>query len=300
MTNQINLGEVSSRAAFYLAKLQVNSKKIGQFRYKYIEAGKGDTVMLFHGAGGSKMHWCSVIRYLSKSYHVLAFDVPGYTPSFSIGYIRPSFKFLSEWLWAFIDDAEIKSFVMVGYSASAGFACYAASQRPSYIENLILISMPKWPGLNSEKTPLLFRMHKEIEGTLEERAAQYANIVFFQTPPLSAVMRKPLSLSFGLVESRFEDILEATHKDFLCLPSKLKSILGIPIIAIYGAEDRFGANEASEYFERHVENFSSHVIQRCGHIPYLEQPKELAEKIVLFLEAKPIRHGNFVRVMSEV
>lgn len=44
----------------------------------YIYAGKGDTVILMHGWGGSAESFKPVFDYLSRSYKVYAFDFPGF------------------------------------------------------------------------------------------------------------------------------------------------------------------------------------------------------------------------------
>ncbi|MDX1695124.1 MAG: alpha/beta hydrolase [Ketobacteraceae bacterium] len=286
MDLQQEIAAISQKAAFYLKDMKIQQKRIGEYKYKYLEAGQGKTIILLHGAGGSRLMWRSVMRRLAKRYHVLAFDVPGYTP---LSNIRPSFQYLSGWLWTFIDNSDIDTFIMGGYSAGAGVACYAAAKQPERVEKLLLLSMPKWPGLNGDNEPLLFRMHKTIQGSTEERIAQYAEVAFFDPPQLSIYMNKPFIVAFKFMESRIETILEATRVGFLLLPARLKLLPDIPMIAIYGSDDRFGSNEATEYFERHGANIRTHVISNCGHFPFLEKSEELADKIHEFMVSEGLR-----------
>ncbi|MCY4300730.1 MAG: alpha/beta fold hydrolase [Aestuariivita sp.] len=46
-------------------------------RWYVVETGKGPTLLLLHGAGSSSHSFRHLIPILSKSYHVVAFDLPG-------------------------------------------------------------------------------------------------------------------------------------------------------------------------------------------------------------------------------
>ncbi len=283
----VNTSQPKGKAAFYLTELSINYKRIGAERYKYIEAGAGKTIIMLHGAGGSKFMWRGVMRSLAKSYRVISLDLPGYTP---FSKVRPSFNHLANWLWAFVDELGIQHFTLAGYSAAAGLCCHMASQCPERIEKLILISMPKWPGLNGDKNPLLFRMHKEATGSLEERFAQHANVLFHEPPQLSSFMNKSSLLAFSMMESRMEAIIEATNIGFAQLPARLRKILHIPMISIYGDDDRFGSEETTAYFQLYGTNIRSYVIPKCGHMPFFEKPKELSAAISKFLRTQPLTH----------
>ena len=282
LEKEAGLFKVPGRASFYLTGLRINYTTINAQRYKYLEAGQGKPIILLHGAGGSKFMWRTVMRNLAPFFRVISLDLPGYTPFSSE---RHSFRHLSSWLWSFVDELGLDTFILGGYSAAAGISCYAASQSPERIEKLVLLSMPKWPGLNGDQNPLLFRLYKETSGTLEERLAKHNEVLFHSPPTLSSFMNKSFTAAYSLMESKMESIVETTNIGFKQLPARLSRILQIPMISIYGDTDRFGSEETTAYFKLHGADIRTHVIPQCGHLPFIEKPEELTTAMRRFLQS---------------
>jgi len=55
--------------------------KIDDHNVVYLEGGKGPTILLLHGYTGSKDDWTTFAVYLTKDYHVVIPDIPGYGES---------------------------------------------------------------------------------------------------------------------------------------------------------------------------------------------------------------------------
>ena len=53
--------------------------EVDGFRIRYLEAGSGEPLAYFHGAGG--LHVSPALERLSRSYHVYAFEQPGFGTS---------------------------------------------------------------------------------------------------------------------------------------------------------------------------------------------------------------------------
>eukprot|EP01136_Pigoraptor_vietnamica_P024945 Opistho-1_new@78410 len=61
---------------FTAKQVQVDSLQLN-----YVEAGKGETLLMIHGLGGNASHWKRNIETLSKKFRCIAVDLPGYGSS---------------------------------------------------------------------------------------------------------------------------------------------------------------------------------------------------------------------------
>jgi abhydrolase domain-containing protein 6 len=52
--------------------------KIDDHNIVYLEGGQGPTILLLHGYTGDKDNWIKFAPYLTKDYHVVIPDIPGY------------------------------------------------------------------------------------------------------------------------------------------------------------------------------------------------------------------------------
>jgi abhydrolase domain-containing protein 6 len=68
----------SARSKAGLTRKEV---KIDDHTIVYLEGGQGPTVLLLHGYTGNKDNWIRFAPYLTKTYHVVIPDVPGYGES---------------------------------------------------------------------------------------------------------------------------------------------------------------------------------------------------------------------------
>src|SRR5687767_11503664 len=59
------------------ADAKLKDVKIGKFKLHYLEAGKGEPIVLIHGANIGWGQWHKNIDLLAKSFKVYALDLPG-------------------------------------------------------------------------------------------------------------------------------------------------------------------------------------------------------------------------------
>lgn len=108
-------------------------------RVAYQDVGDGDTLLLIHGIAGSSATWRAVIPQLSKSYRVVAPDLPGHGKS-----AKPrgdySLGAFAVWLRDLLDELGITRVAVVGHSLGGGVAMQFAYQHPGYCQRLILIN----------------------------------------------------------------------------------------------------------------------------------------------------------------
>ena len=76
-----NLAVKAGRHSAGLAKKEI---KVDDHKIVYLEGGKGQTILLLHGFAANKDNWIRFAKYLTKDYHVVIPDIPGFGESSQI------------------------------------------------------------------------------------------------------------------------------------------------------------------------------------------------------------------------
>ena len=124
----------------------------GGTRIHYAEMGSGPPVILLHKLGGWIADWRHIAPALSKSYRVIAIDMPGHGDSMING-PAPFLQSLPESaavLLAAIDDLKIDRFDIVGSSLGATCGIVMAGLWPERIKHLAMIGAALNPGVKRE------------------------------------------------------------------------------------------------------------------------------------------------------
>ena len=103
----------------------------------FLEAGRGDPLVLVHGFLGGARQWREQIRAFSPRCRVVAPDLPGFGDSAQTPPV-PSIPKMAELLLQFLDQLNISRFFLLGHSMGGMLAQEMASQAPQRTAALIL------------------------------------------------------------------------------------------------------------------------------------------------------------------
>lgn len=92
----------------------------------FSDTGKGSVVVLLHGYLGSKEIWNQTIENLSKSYRVIAIDLPGHGQTQCFGYVH-SMELMAKCVKKVLDSLRLKKYVIIGHSMG-GYAALAFAE----------------------------------------------------------------------------------------------------------------------------------------------------------------------------
>lgn len=120
-----------------MGKAMVKSTKYRGVDVVYSDTGKGRAVVLLHGFLGAKEIWQQTILNLSKSYRVIAIDLPGHGDSPCIGYAH-SMELMAQSVKAVLDSLRLKKYVIIGHSMGGYVALAFADLFPDPIKGLCL------------------------------------------------------------------------------------------------------------------------------------------------------------------
>lgn len=116
-------------------------------RFAWRESGRGPTLLLLHGLGGSRLSWEPQLTSLGTQYRVVAWDMPGYGASAALdGPV--TFEALADAVVGLLDTLGATTAHLAGISLGGMIAQHTAARHPSRISTLTLLSTSPKFGLD--------------------------------------------------------------------------------------------------------------------------------------------------------
>jgi 2-hydroxy-6-oxonona-2,4-dienedioate hydrolase len=260
--------------------VQENFVQVDGNKIRYLESGNSKNILvLVHGLGASAERWNNVIPTFAKHYRVIVPDLIGfgYSDKPIVDYTP---DFFSAFLGKFFDALGIKRPNVIGSSLGGQIVAEYASTNPNNIEKLILVSPA---GAMKQSTPAL---------DAYIMAALYPN-------PQSAKNAFELMESSG---NQVDDIIVQGFIERMQLPNAklafMSTVLGLknseiitpklhmikcPTLLIWGSKDPVIPIQHAEYFVSYIVDCIFHIMDGCGHTPYVQEPETFSSTVLKFL-----------------
>ena len=271
-------------AARSQAGLTKKEIKIDDHNIVYLEGGKGPTILLLHGYTGDKDNWTRFAVYLTKDYHVVIPDIPGYGESSMIE--KASYDLSSQMsrLHKFTQALELKNFHIVGNSMGGFFAGTYAVRYP---DEIISVGLFDAGGVMSLEKSVVRKMMDKGENPLvlkdSNDMSRLMALVFVNPPSLPYPLKKVLTQTALTNRKFYEKELREIDPDFLSLEKELPNIKAQTLI-LWGDQDKVLDVSSVPVFEKGLKNHKTVIIKDCGHLPMLEKPRETAMQYIDFIK----------------
>jgi abhydrolase domain-containing protein 6 len=243
-------------------------------RWVYLEAGKGEVILLVHGFGMEKDSWDPFLKTLTESYRVIVPDLPGFGEtggSESKSYDVPH---QVAWLDRFTRTLRLHSFHLVGISMGGGIAAYYATEHPDKAKSLFLMAPA---GVRSREPGDAWRRYQDKGENilLYENADQFDRLLdmlfyrkFFLPKFLKKYFARRGAMNYRLRAKILKD-LEVGGIDIL--EDRLHRVQA-PTLVLWGEDDRILHVSGSEKFQKGLPNGHIILLEKCGHVVFLDQP----------------------------
>lgn len=231
----------------------------------YIEAGKGETTLVFlSGWLGNANWWENQIAEFQKDYHVIAVDRVG-TGKSSRNRKEQSLKILAQDVQSLLTTLDLKKVVLIGHSLSGYVIAEVYSLTSDRVGKLVMVDTL----LDLEKKPT----KKEKEGFFKSVDGDFKATVTTMFPKFTMVPTTP-----ALVKERI--IKDALEADSVSETKTIKAVFGydgrktlskvnIPVRGIHA--DQYPTNEKAN--RKYIHDYSVQIIKGVGHFPMLEAPE---------------------------
>jgi len=268
-------------------------------KLRYIEEGTGPTVLFLHGASlGSS---ADVFRrnlgpFAKAGFHAVAFDYPGF--GLSEVPAKQSTAQQRNSIPKFIDAAGLGKTALIAHSRSGGFAIQLALDDPSRYSHVIILGTGSLLPLQTQEQvgryeAVQARVDKEMaqkEPTLEDARkllqADTFNHSLISEEDVALRHRSMIGGNFKAHQDRQSHDAPAGGgaKPAKPLYERLAE-LKMPLLMIFGREDRAHAGERAELLKQQQPNINLHIVNGCKHMVHWDAFDDLMRLGVPFLQS---------------
>lgn len=244
-------------------------------KINYKQKGKGETIVILHGWGGSSKSWEQVIEFLSNNnYMVICPDLPGFGESDDPKQAWNINKYIC-FILDFLNTLKIDEFILLGHSFGGGLSTKITAKNPRIIQKLILCDAAVVRA-------------KERLGTRQIIAKMGAKIMKpFKNNELIKSKLRPLVYKLAGTHDYFSanDIMKETFKkvfaeDLRAFATYIKK----PTLVVWGDKDEITPLEDAYTIKDMIDGAELSIIKDVGHSPHLKKPKELSKLIIEFIK----------------
>lgn len=264
--------------------------KIHGVTYNIERAGQGDALVLLHGFTGSAENWREHISVFEKQFSVVALDFLGHGKSEAP---NAPLRYRMEWCVAdlreILDELEIATANLLGYSMGGRVALHFANAYPERVTSLILESAS--PGIQNEAERDARRASDAELAEKIEREGIAKFVEYWTNLPLFATQtRLPESAREKLKQQRLQNsalgLANSLRGLSVGVQASLWNVLPgirIPTLLIAGQRDEKFSTLARE-MSNAMPNAEMNIVTDAGHTVHLEQPKIFDEIVSEYLK----------------
>jgi len=239
-------------------------------KFKYIEEGQGETLMLLHGLFGGLSNFNALIEYFRHKFKVV---VP-MLPLLDLDLLHTSVGGLQKYVNKFIDHRNYNEVHLMGNSLGGHVALVHVLKKPEKIKSLILTGSS---GLFENGMGDTYPKRGDKEYIRNKTALTFYDPAMATDELVDEV--------FEITNNRMKVI-----KIIALAKSAIRNNLGNelnaikqPTCLIWGNNDTITPPFVGEEFKKLIPNSEQHLIDKCGHAPMMEVPDEFNRILEGFL-----------------
>ena len=277
--------EVMKYAMRGLSGLRKRDIQIEDHYWAYLEGGTGDPIVFVHGFGVDKDRFWTFLTGFSRSYRVIVPDLPGFgegSRHLSASYDIPT---QVKRLNGFFERIGLDSFHLFGVSLGGYISGYYASEYPEKVRSLALMDSA---GVSSRTMSEALRLFEE-EGEVvllyrtEQEFERLVSLLFDDPPWMPRLLKRHLALLGAMDYKLHSKIVQDILDSGLYLLEERLSRISAETLVIWGGNDRLFDVSGVEKFAGRIPKNEIVIIDHCGHVPFLEKPKQAKQAYQRFL-----------------
>jgi pimeloyl-ACP methyl ester carboxylesterase len=230
-------------------------------KFKYIEEGEGEVLLLLHGLFGALSNFKGIVEEFRSRYKVV---IP-LLPIYEMPLLDATVKGLVRHVIRFIDFKKYDSVIMLGNSLGGHIAQLAALEIPNKVKAMILTGSS---GL----------FENSLGGSFPKRG----DYDYIKTKT-EYTFYDPNTATKDLVDEVYEicnNRAKAIRVISMAKSAMRENLAGhlhrliMPILLIWGKQDQITPPFVGEEFHKLLPNSELVLLDECGHAPMMEKPHE--------------------------
>jgi pimeloyl-ACP methyl ester carboxylesterase len=251
----------------------------------YLEAGKGDPVVLIHGSGPgvtSYANWRLVLPALAENFRVLAPDMVGFGFSERPTNIKYGVQTWADQVVGLMDTLELPTAHLVGNSFGGAIALRIATQHPDRVGKLVLMGSMGVPFPITEGLERVWGYQPSFEN-MRKVLDVFAYSRDLVNDELAEVRYRG-SIQPGFQES-FAAMFPAPRQrwvEAMCTPEDDIRRLPHRTLIVHGREDQVIPVQTSLRLMELIDNADLSVFSHCGHWSMIERTADFNRSVSEF------------------
>jgi 2-hydroxy-6-oxonona-2,4-dienedioate hydrolase len=241
-------------------------------KFKYVEIGEGEPLMLLHGLFGALSNFSDLVEYFRERGQKVVVPL---LPLFELDLLHTSVGGLAKYVHRFIEHKGYDNIHLLGNSLGGHVALLHVIKHPERIKSLILTGssglFENGMGDTYPKRGDYEYIRKKTEVTFYDPAVATKELVdevySIVNDRIKAI--KIIALAKSAIRNNLGDEL-----------SQIKQ----PTLLIWGNNDTITPPFVGREFQRLIPNAELHFIDKCGHAPMMEVPGEFNVILYQFLQ----------------
>lgn len=261
---------------------------------RYTVEGKGRPVVLLHGYLLSGAAWRPLSDLLTEKFRVISVDIPGHGGSGVAGDTH-TMEFIAEAVRTVMNDAGENKVMLAGHSMGGYAALAFAEKYPDMLAGYVLFHSHPY----ADAPEGILKRKREIEVVMagKKNIMYPANISMMFADRNLKVMHAELAKLRKLASGNPAGGIVALLNGMMVRPQRTSVIERgeVPLLWILGRDDRYFSPEAAMRSIRIPENTQVVILEKSGHLGFIEEPERSAELISAFaqkLNWKPETQGK--------
>lgn len=239
-------------------------------KFKYVEEGEGEPLVLLHGLFGALSNFTDLIEYFRPKYRVV---VP-ILPLFELDIFHTTVGGLEKYVHRFIESMNYNNIHLLGNSLGGHVALVHVLKHPERIKSLILTGSS---GLFENGMGDTYPKRGDYEYIRKK-----TEMTFYDP---STATRELVDEVFEITNNRLKVI-----KIIALAKSAIRNNLGEelnqikqPTLLIWGNNDIITPPFVAREFNKMIPNSELYFVDKCGHAPMMEVPGEFNNILEKFL-----------------
>jgi pimeloyl-ACP methyl ester carboxylesterase len=249
----------------------------------FSDNGKGRVVVLLHGFLGSHEIWKSTITNLSKSYRVIAIDLPGHGDTDCFGYVH-TMELMAKCVKAVMDHLRLKRYVIIGHSMGGYTGLAFADLFPDNLKGLCLYHSSAYAD-SEEKKRDRTRSIKVVKANHKIYTTEVIKNLFatknfkYLKEEISFAQKIAAKTSKQSIIASLEGMKDRPHRDVIL------GLAHFPVMMVIGEHDNVLPHEQLLEQSELIKNKHLLYLEHDGHMGFLESPRKSNQALRKFLRA---------------
>jgi 2-hydroxy-6-oxonona-2,4-dienedioate hydrolase len=242
-----------------------------QEKFKFIEEGEGEPLVLLHGLFGALSNFMPLIEYF-RNYNKVVVPI---LPLLDMDILHTSVGGLAKYVHKFIETRNYKALHLLGNSLGGHVALIHSLKHPERLRSLILTGSS---GLFENGMGDSYPKRGDYEYIKKK-----TELTFYD--PKTAT-KELVDEVYSITNNRIKAI-----KIIALAKSAIRNNLGeelnqikLPTLLIWGQNDTITPPFVAQEFNKLIPNSELHFVDKCGHAPMMEVPDEFNAILHKFLK----------------